>query len=326
MSSWPQIVLTVSAAEAAALEAALFKAGALSVIYHDEHDQPILEPEPGEMRLWDKIRLIGLFTTDSNPENIAQACTEAYSKPLPVYEWQALEDRDWERSWMDDFAPMQFSANLWVCPSHSQPPDPDAVNVWLDPGLAFGTGTHATTAQCLTWLGTHDLAGKRVIDFGCGSGILAVAAVLLGASDVIAVDIDPQAIESTIENAKRNGVGDRVKTGFPDQLPSLSGGQCVDLVMANILFGPLCELSGELSALCASPTEDDSSADLQHPVSPVTSDATVPEKWRGSRLVMSGVLESQVDALMLHYTQWFSFTTPMTQDGWALLEAVRRGA
>ena len=204
---------------------------------------------------------------------------------------------------MARFKAMRFGRQLWVCPSHVEPPDPNAVNLRLDPGLAFGTGTHATTALCLEWLAeasegigesagrANALAGRTVLDYGCGSGILAVAASLLGAERVIALDIDPQAIQATRENAVRNGVSEIIETTAADTVDAGTA----DIIVANILYAPLLELVD------------------------IFADALQP----GGVLVLSGVLEEQVDALMLHYTQWFSFEQTRLLDGWAMLAAHR---
>ena len=268
-------------------------------MYKDEQDQPILEPAPGEFRLWDNIRLIGLFDPSISNTEIVTRCEQALGRDLPQFQLEQLAEQDWERSWMDGFQPMQFGPSLWVCPWHIEVPDPDAVNIRLDPGLAFGTGTHATTAQCLQWLGRNRVTDAVVVDYGCGSGVLAVAASLLGAREVIAVDIDPQALLATEQNAERNGVpvdGKHFTVLHPDQFGSRFGGREFDLVIANILFTPLVELAPFFARL-------------------LKPDAS---------LVMSGVLESQVNSLMLHYTQWFGFGKPSATEGWALLEATRR--
>jgi len=162
------------------------------------------------------------------------------------YKLEPLEDKDWEREWMDNFHPMQFGERLWICPSWRDVPDPNAVNVMLDPGLAFGTGTHPTTALCLRWLDGIEMTDKTVVDFGCGSGILALAALKLGAKRVIGIDIDPQALQATKENARRNGVEDRLDVYLPEDQPELEA----DVVMANILSGPLLELQSVITNYC----------------------------------------------------------------------------
>ncbi|CSC86596.1 50S ribosomal protein L11 methyltransferase [Vibrio cholerae] len=181
-----------------------------------------------------------------------------------------MEDKDWEREWMDNFHPMQFGRRLWICPSWREVPDPQAVNVMLDPGLAFGTGTHPTTALCLEWLDNLDLTGKTVIDFGCGSGILAIAAIKLGAAKVIGIDIDPQALLASKDNAARNGVEDQIEVYLPKDQPE---GLVADVVVANILAGPLRELSPTIKGLLKP----------------------------GGQLAMSGILDTQAESVAEFY-------------------------
>jgi len=298
---WPEVAVIATPETVESLETWLFMAGAVSVTFQDKNDQPILEPAPGEMRLWDDISLVGLFAQAQDPDSLigslylaAHSCGLA----LPDYELRVLPDAIWERAWMEDYRPMQFGPKLWVCPSHKAPPDADAVNIRLDPGLAFGTGTHATTALCLEWLG-RDTAknrtpfdGATLVDFGCGSGVLAIAAAKLGAKLVYAVDIDEQAILSTRQNAVENGVQDRLKISKPDQLQAHS----VDVVVANILFEPLTTLSMRFSGLLR--TE--------------------------GMLLMSGILEEQVDELGMRYNSRFEIGPATAKSGWALITATRR--
>lgn len=294
---WPEVRVATSVEHVDAVEEWLFAAGALSVTFRDEKDQPILEPAPGEVRLWDALNLVGLFAQDTADDDVHAAlllAAAANRSQAPVYSLSRLQDTVWERTWMDTFKPMQFGENLWVCPSYQDAPVPSAVNVRLDPGLAFGSGTHPTTAQCLQYLGsnTHSVAGLNVIDFGCGSGILAVAAALLGAKSVRAVDIDPQALESTRRNADANNVSDIITCGFPSLLEENS--PC-EMMLANILCEPLLKLAPQFAELIGS----------------------------GGILVMSGVLVEQIDSIRLGYNQWFNFEQIDSQDEWALLVASR---
>ena len=215
------------------------------------------------------------------------------AKEIQHIKIEALEDKDWTRAWMDDFHPMQFGRRLWICPSWREAPEPSAVNVMLDPGLAFGAGTHPTTALCLRWLDGLDLDGKTVIDFGCGSGILAIAALKLGAQKVIGIDIDPQAIEASIDNATRNQVAERLETYLPEQAPQ---GLQADVVVANILAGPLLELAPLIAQYVKS----------------------------GGQLVLSGLLEEQALEVREHYSQWFDVDAPEIDQDWARLTAVRQ--
>jgi len=298
---WPEVVVSATPENTEEREDWLFAAGAVSVTYLDKNDQPILEPAPGEMRLWDDIVLVGLFAQASNPDSIQSAlhlAAAASGMQVPRFELRVLADAVWERAWMQDYQPMQFGPHLWVCPSHQAPPDPNATNIKLDPGLAFGTGTHPTTSLCLQWFGektaadTAVLQGKVVLDYGCGSGVLSIAAAMLEAKHVYAVDIDQQAITATMQNAAENDVGDAISVCLPDEL-TISN---VDIVVANILYEPLTTLTEQFAALL------------------------LP----GGRLLMSGILDSQVEALSMRYNQWFDLEPAVLSNGWALLTATRR--
>ena len=229
---WIQLRLNATATNAEAIGDELVESGAVSVTFQDSHDTPIFEPLPGETRLWGDTDVIGLYDAETDMK-IVVAMLE--NTPLLgqgfLHKIEQLEDKDWEREWMDNFHPMRFGERLWICPSWREVPDPNAVNVMLDPGLAFGTGTHPTTSLCLQWLDGLDLEGKTVIDFGCGSGILAIAALKLGATKAIGIDIDPQAIQASRDNAQRNGVSDALTLYLAkDQPDNLSA----DVVVANI--------------------------------------------------------------------------------------------
>ncbi|HAZ4882501.1 TPA: 50S ribosomal protein L11 methyltransferase, partial [Escherichia coli] len=233
---WIQLKLNTTGANAEDLSDALMEAGAVSITFQDTHDTPVFEPLPGETRLWGDTDVIGLFDAETDMNDVV-AILENH--PLLgagfAHKIEQLEDKDWEREWMDNFHPMRFGERLWICPSWRDVPDENAVNVMLDPGLAFGTGTHPTTSLCLQWLDSLDLTGKTVIDFGCGSGILAIAALKLGAAKAIGIDIDPQAIQASRDNAERNGVSDRLELYLPKDQPEEMK---ADVVVANILAGP----------------------------------------------------------------------------------------
>ncbi|HAQ25442.1 MAG TPA: 50S ribosomal protein L11 methyltransferase, partial [Pseudomonas sp.] len=188
---WLQLRLAIAPEQASTLEDALLGVGAVSVTFMDAEDQPIFEPDLGTTPLWSKTHLLALFEADVDESNLLAHLQLLAGGELPDYQLERIEDQDWERSWMDNFQPMRFGRRLWIVPSWHAAPEPDAVNLLLDPGLAFGTGTHPTTALCLEWLDEQDLRGQQVIDFGCGSGILAIAALLLGAEQAIGTDIDP---------------------------------------------------------------------------------------------------------------------------------------
>ncbi|EKO3510921.1 50S ribosomal protein L11 methyltransferase [Vibrio fluvialis] len=220
---------------------------ALSITFLDAKDTPVFEPLPGETRLWGDTDVLALYDAEADTSWVlSQIRASNLLADDFAYKVEQIEDKDWEREWMDNFHPMKFGQRLWICPSWRDVPDPDAVNVMLDPGLAFGTGTHPTTALCLEWLDSLDLSGKTVIDFGCGSGILAIAAIKLGAAKVIGIDIDPQALLASKDNAARNGVEDQIEVYLPQNQPE---GLVADVVVANILAGPLRELSPVIKSL-----------------------------------------------------------------------------
>lgn len=305
-SEWLEVMLEARQEDVESLEEWLFEAGALSVTLQDSHDDDdlahaVLEPVPGEVRLWEAVRVVGLFARETRLEQLHDALHLAAAmlgRDVPPFSVSRLQEREWERAWMDEFRPMQFGRHFWICPTEQPAPDESAINLRLDPGMAFGTGTHATTAQCLAWMGQQTaqslrpLAGQRIIDYGCGSGVLAIAALLLGAEKAWAVDIDPQALTATTDNARQNGVDDRLEVGMPDLVNEIS----VELVLANILFKPLMELADTL-------------ADRVSP---------------GGRLLVSGILQEQMAPLSQRYGERFAFEPGQVQDGWALMSAIRR--
>jgi ribosomal protein L11 methyltransferase len=243
-SRWPQLLVTAGEADLEALEEALFAAGATSVTAEDAGDTPILEPAPGATPTWSQTRLRALFPIGESLEPLREALNRRWPTLRFVVD-VSLVDRHWEREWLKHFEPMRFGRRLWVCPTHRQVEQPDAIVVDLDPGLAFGTGTHPSTASCLKWLDGTRMQGARVLDYGCGSGILAIAALKLGARHATCVDIDPQALTATRQNAIRNGVEQALTIAPPTTLASAG----YDVVVANILAGPLIDLAPTLSAL-----------------------------------------------------------------------------
>lgn len=291
---WLQLRLNTTENHADDVGDALMELGALSVTLTDAEDVPILEPAPGETPLWKNIHMMILFDAKTDTKLLLNQWREKSQAQFTQAEkFELLEDKDWEREWMDSFEPMLFGRRLWICPSWKPIPDEAAVNVMLDPGLAFGTGTHPTTALCLQWLDSIDLSGKTLIDYGCGSGILAIAALKLGASKVYAVDIDPQAIIATKDNATRNAVLDeRLLVGSPDIVDDIK----VDIVVANILAGPLRELAESISSLCGS----------------------------HGKLALSGLLDSQAESVRTAYQQWFDMDAPSYQDEWSRLSGVKK--
>lgn len=290
--AWQQLLIEPGPPGTDAIEAALFESGALSVTLLDAEDQPILEPEPGTTPLWPRVRLVGLFDDTVDLNAVVTAMEDRLGSGLPPSRIEVLPQEDWERAWLRDFKPMRFGDRLWICPGGQSPDRQDAVVVELDPGLAFGTGTHPTTALCLEWLDRNLAGGTHVLDYGCGSGVLSVAALKLGAQHVTAVDIDPQALQATRNNANRNEIGDRVCCCPPDQL----GTQRFDLIVANILAGTLIDLF----------------------------DTIAPRSEAGATLVMSGILEAQAEQVLACYGQAFDMDDPVLNDDWALLSGRRR--
>ena len=237
--AWVQISFQSTKDTANLLSDALTEAGALSVTLQDAKDQPLLEPGVGETPIWDQVVVTGLFAENTDEQVILDKISRQLPESkLPPHQTSALEEKAWEREWMKEFHPMRFGQRTWVCPSWLPVPEPDAVNILLDPGLAFGTGTHPTTALCLEWLDQHICSGETVIDFGCGSGILGIAAAKLGAAEIWAVDNDPQALTATQENARNNSVQSVIHCLDTDQSLDLKA----DILLANILANPLISL------------------------------------------------------------------------------------
>lgn len=285
---WLQLSFAVPRAQAESYSLHLELAGALSITFGDAGDEPQLEPAPGEMPLWSQVTLMALFDCDpAAQELVARLASHLTAQLGTAPTVERIEDQVWERVWLDTFKPTQFGRRLWVCPHGQSAADPNAVVVALDPGLAFGTGHHATTALCLEWLDGAALRGKTVLDFGCGSGILAIAALKLGAAQALAVDHDPQALTATRDNAEANGVAAQLEIAAPEAL-SLTA---VDCVLANILAAPLIALAPQLLA------------------------ALRP----GGTLVLSGVLVEQVDAVRAAYAQELEWEPTRLRDGWALI-------
>ena len=295
-AAWQELHFTARKDQVQALEEWLFERGALSVTLEDDADQPLLEPGPGETPLWDVVRVTALYVGDQDitpilgeiPPNLITSASRA---PVPV------ADREWARVWENEFHPLQMGERLWICPSWTPPPDPDAINILLDPGLAFGTGTHPTTAMCLRSMDADLGSGARVVDYGCGSGILGIAAVRLGATAALGVDNDPQAITASLNNAARNHVP---REAFSVVLPedelvsSWRGG--ATWVVANILAGPLVVLVPVLTSLMTS----------------------------GGRLLLAGLLADQAEEVMKAYAPTIDLVIADQQEGWVLLSGNKR--
>lgn len=244
--NWMQLRFFCTKSQQPALEDALLEAGAASLTFEDNADQPILEPELNQTPLWDELIISALFEASFDQEILLAELAQLYGAELPKHHLEILEDKDWLNEWKSQYQPIQMADNLWVCPSWLDTPDPSATNILLDPGLAFGTGTHPTTAMCLKALAGLDLQGKTLIDYGCGSGILAIAALLLGAKSAVAVDIDPQALSATKDNTINNAIE---PSRLPCFLPGDEPKEPADILVANILAGPLASLEPTLNKL-----------------------------------------------------------------------------
>ncbi len=290
---WLQLILKSDEAHAEQLSDLLSELGAAAVTLRDAADQPLYEPPPGATPLWHDIDVIALFEADIDTDAVINNLRAALAPlPLPAWKLEPLEDKDWQNEWIKHFQPMAFGKRVWICPSWCEPPDPKAVNILLDPGLAFGTGTHPTTALCLQWLDEYIHGGETVIDYGCGSGILALAAAKLGANRVWAVDNDPQALASCRNNAEKNQLAARIITCAPAALDTCD----VDILVANILANPLLELAPRFAQL----------------VKP------------GGHIALSGILANQVDGIAQRYRAWFDLDDPVQQDDWCRLHGTRK--
>ncbi len=294
-TNWIQLVFITDPIEAEFISEALEEAGSAAVTMLDAADQALFDTGQEEASLWDQTRLLALFEAEADLDLIlSQIRQQAIN--LPPHEIIPLQDEDWERSWMSRFKPLQFgrfAKKLWVCPTWETPPDPEAINLILDPGMAFGTGTHETTSLCLDWLADHqsEIQDKQVIDYGCGSGILAIAAAKLGAKSVWAVDIEQQALDSTKENAQSNDVLGKLIISGQDSSKIIKA----DLIIANILANPLVTLAPLLAEYSAI----------------------------DGRIILSGILKEQVPLIVEAYQPFFTFFDPVYENEWSLLEARR---
>jgi ribosomal protein L11 methyltransferase len=295
--AWRQFAMNLGALESGVVEEIFERFGASSVTLTDAGDAPVLEPGPGETPLWADTTITGLFAADVDLQPLHDALiVELKLATLPAHRIEELEERAWEREWLKDFGPMQFGRRLWIHPKGSAPPDGDAVVVHLDPGLAFGTGTHATTALCLEWLDGLSLGGKSMLDYGCGSGILAIAGLKLGCASAVGMDIDPQAVIATQQNAADNDIAENLRViAAPGEIEG-----DFDVVVANILAGPLVQFAESI---------------------------TLTLRERGM-LALSGVLCEQAEDVMTAYERWIDFDEPAfkKQDGqvWSRLTGKRR--
>lgn len=290
-TGWQELKLRTRGQTVEALEDWLFAAGAVAVTLEDAADQPLLEPGPGETPMWDEITLVALFPEGEPLTPLLEAVPGALLA-APERAVTAVADRDWERAWMDDFHPLKMGDRLWVCPSWSEPPEPDVVNLILDPGLAFGSGTHPTTAMCLRALDGAVAPGMSVVDYGCGSGILAIAALKLGATRALGIDNDPQAITASDDNARRNDIpDDALEVVMPDAASINAWTSGADIVVANILANPLIELAPRILRLLKP----------------------------GGQLLLAGLLSDQVEAVTSAYSGQCPLAVVDQQEEWVLL-------
>ncbi|WFF43412.1 50S ribosomal protein L11 methyltransferase [Salinicola endophyticus] len=299
--AWLQLKAHIAPEQAEWLEELLLAEGASAITLQDAHDDPVFEPDSGTTPLWQETILTGLYDDLEGVEAMIERVQRAWAEqtpedPAPQIEYELLADRDWEREWMDGFEPLRMGERLWIVPSWHAAPDPQAVNLLLDPGLAFGTGTHPTTALCLGWLDAQPLNAVQVLDYGCGSGILAIAALKLGADTAVGVDLDPQALQASRDNAERNQLDDsRLLLEYPERL----GQGRFEVVVANILAGPLIELAAEIAGRVAP----------------------------GGRLALSGILAAQAESVLDAYRdQGLRMAPPQEKEGWVLLSGERPSA
>jgi ribosomal protein L11 methyltransferase len=289
--SWQQLIVRTDEQHSELISDILTANGSDAVTIQDAADQPIFEPLPDTMPLWSQLQVTGLFSASQNLQPVLDIIKTAIgTKPLCKVE--ILEDKDWIRAWMDDFKPMLFGKKLWICPSWHQPPDKNAVNISLDPGLAFGTGTHPTTSLCLKWLDAYSesnpIQDQEFIDYGCGSGILSVAALMLGAKIVHGVDIDPQAIQASVANALKNHQYEKLMTYLPEAFNQQQQNLLCDVLMANILSGPLLELAEYFAS----------------------------KVKIGGSLLLSGILIEQEAQIREKYQQWFLLDATEYEQDW----------
>ncbi|WGZ93315.1 MAG: 50S ribosomal protein L11 methyltransferase [Candidatus Thiothrix putei] len=292
--SWQQLLCQTTSQHQEAVVESMEAADAVSITWQDAEDDPILEPRPGEMRLWNNLVVTALYNEETDLSALLLLLeTQKNAWDIVSVQLEIVEDQPWERAWMDSFQPMCFGKRLWIYPSWFEIPNDDSVKLLLDPGLAFGTGTHPTTALCLEWLDSQDMVGKEVLDYGCGSGVLAIAALKLGAKQAVGTDIDPQALQATHDNAERNSINPaQLQTCYPEKLPQ----QTWNVVMANILAGPLVELA------------------------PALLSALRP----GGQLVLSGILAEQAEAIKSAYQPSLTDFSIVQKDDWIRVSGIYR--
>jgi len=291
--AWHQCAVGCDKSITDALSDYLESLGALSVTLSDAGDQALYEPPPGATPLWQAVTINALFDINSDISLLQQLVLQQFPDLSEAnFCWELLEDKDWERECLDQFKPMRFGHRTWVVPSWEQLAMDNAVQIHLDPGLAFGTGSHPTTALCLEWLDAHAPLPEKVLDVGCGSGILSIAACKLGAQQVFATDIDPQAIQATTENARKNNCLDKITASMPEYLSETA----FTLIVANILANPLIDMAEYLARLL------------------------VP----GAKIVLSGILKHQANSVVDRYKQWFMLDPITEKEDWVRISGVKR--
>jgi ribosomal protein L11 methyltransferase len=292
--AWWQLSVQSSAAELEQTEDSLLELGAVAITLSDAKDEPLYEPLPGDTPIWQHSIVTGLFTQERSLEALYDGLIQRLPEhQIHTVKKTVVDDQDWSRVHLKYFKRIQCAEKLWVVPSWHEAPDPSAVNIQLDPGLAFGTGGHATTALCLSWLGEHDIQNQSVIDYGCGSGILAIAAFKLGASELKSVDIDPQALVASKENARRNNIDPALlNITLPEDFKS----EPVDLLIANILSGPLVRFAPKFSGL----------------VKP------------GGQILLSGILQTQTNDIEKAYLPYFDLDPICIKEDWIRVSGTRR--
>jgi ribosomal protein L11 methyltransferase len=287
--SWLQVQIDLGTIDPGPLEHALLELGAVCIEFSDAGNQPILEPDPDTTPLWEKIRVAALFSVDTSETAVRLAVAGSVTPArTPRIRFSIIEDQDWISKWKRNLKPAVFGGKLWICPPDTPGPAAGRVSVTMEPGLAFGTGSHPTTALCLNWLADQKLQHQSILDFGCGSGILGIAGLALGADHVTAVDIDKQAITATRENSERNQCANRLRVHTPDLLDAT---ETFDLIVANILSGTLVTLEPLLRSHSRS----------------------------GTKIALSGILTSQITEVSDAYSQWIAFDPPVTRLDWAII-------
>jgi ribosomal protein L11 methyltransferase len=291
---WQQLSVVSTKDFAPAIADTFSSLGAVSVTYMDAAEQPVYEPEPGETKIWQQTKVIALFELNIDLDVVESFLKSRFGENPVLHNWtqEILQDQVWERTWLEHFQPMKFGDKLWVCPTGQEQHSAATKCMILDPGLAFGTGTHPTTALCLEWLASYDIVDKTIIDYGCGSGILAISALLLGAKQAYAIDIDPQALIATQENAKKNQVEDKVNCYLPEQFPAIKA----DIVVANILAKPLIEFSKQISDLVAP----------------------------NGHLILSGILKNQANSVAMAYANIMQLNPAVEKEEWCRLDGCKK--